>query len=329
MIVQAASSRLFLVRLTLVQLLLLVVLSGGTFSHANGPTASPFSADPTVSADSIQRTANGAQLHAPYQKLLGTVSPTGLRVTSLESEFSANGEDADFQFHATQVRRIDGNTRHFDQTGRVYINSREVLYDRAGITEEYSVSIDGIRQDFILPNRLAGEGELTLVLAVQGASVTKVRNHITLLPDNSTRELAYHRLQVVDADGTRLPASMVVAGPRQLEIRINDQDARYPIRIDPTYSDADWVSMSEVPGANDSIEAMVTDGVGNVYVGGYFTAIADTAASRVAKWDGNNWSALGAGLDEDVSSLLFADGTLYVGVINAPSFWYFLVVAVY
>jgi hypothetical protein len=54
-----------------------------------------------------------------------------------------------------------------------------------------------------------------------------------------------------------------------------------------------------------------------LYAGGRFTYAGQTSASRVAKWDGANWSALGAGVSGDVSALaVFDDGSgpvLYVG----------------
>src|SRR5215212_2614337 len=52
-------------------------------------------------------------------------------------------------------------------------------------------------------------------------------------------------------------------------------------------------------GADDSISAMIVfdDGSGPaLYAGGAFTAAGGTNASRVARWDGTSWSALGSGI---------------------------------
>src|ERR1041384_66215 len=38
------------------------------------------------------------------------------------------------------------------------------------------------------------------------------------------------------------------------------------------------------------------DGSGNLYIGGWFTAVGDVPANSIAKWNGTNWSALGSGL---------------------------------
>lgn len=54
-----------------------------------------------------------------------------------------------------------------------------------------------------------------------------------------------------------------------------------------------------------------------VYIGGRFLSVGGVAAAHVAKWDGANWSAVGAGFDEAVQALaVFDDGSgpaLYAG----------------
>jgi hypothetical protein len=59
---------------------------------------------------------------------------------------------------------------------------------------------------------------------------------------------------------------------------------------------------------------VITDGT-NVYFGGQFNAAGSTIASRVAKWDGQSWSALGNGIDFPglVYALALQGTNLYVG----------------
>ncbi len=64
--------------------------------------------------------------------------------------------------------------------------------------------------------------------------------------------------------------------------------------------------------------AVFDDGSGEaLYVGGDFTQAGDVTASRIARWDGTTWSALGGGLDSVVNALaVFDDGSgeaLYAG----------------
>ena len=58
---------------------------------------------------------------------------------------------------------------------------------------------------------------------------------------------------------------------------VNDADAVYPIRIDPTFSDANWISMGGIPGANSQVRAAVVDGSGNLYIGGNFTIVGNVS----------------------------------------------------
>jgi hypothetical protein len=48
-----------------------------------------------------------------------------------------------------------------------------------------------------------------------------------------------------------------------------------------------------------------------LYAGGYFDEIGDTPANNIAKWDGNDWTALGAGLEPEISALAAAGGNVY------------------
>ncbi|MDB5270732.1 MAG: hypothetical protein JWP58_3772 [Hymenobacter sp.] len=58
-----------------------------------------------------------------------------------------------------------------------------------------------------------------------------------------------------------------------------------------------WVSLGTgtANGVDGTVNALAVDGTGNVYVGGSFTNAGGNPASRVARWNGTAWSALGSG----------------------------------
>ena len=104
-----------------------------------------------------------------------------------------------------------------------------------------------------------------------------------LCRQNSGRKIAYSRLRVTDATGKELPARMEIlssggegASPKsqvsnlksELAVLVNDTDAVYPIRIDPTFSDANWISMGVSAGASGTVRAAAVDAWGNAYVAG-------------------------------------------------------------
>ncbi len=65
-------------------------------------------------------------------------------------------------------------------------------------------------------------------------------------------------------------------------------------------------------GTNGRVSAAVVFDDGNgpaLYIGGEFTSVNGMPANRVAKWDGQSWSAVGAGinLDRHLEFLWFAD----------------------
>ena len=197
--------------------------------------------------------------------------------------------------------------------GEIQVGPSTVCFIRPGLIEEYSVSRDGVRQDFIVAQRPAGEGDLRIELDLEGAGAEPTAKGVRLLLDGSGRSIAYARLHAEDATGRSLKARIEVVRPGRLAVFANDANAIYPIRIDPTFSDANWVSMGGLPGTDGIVSAAVVDGYGNLYIGGTFTVAGNTMAANIAKWDGSNWSALGSGMNTSVLALAVSGTNLYAG----------------
>src|SRR5207245_3145827 len=91
-------------------------------------------------------------------------------------------------------------TRHggLPRTGAVSLDGQTARFTRPGLTEEYRVSMDGVRQDFVVLERSSGAGELALWLAVSGARVEPAAGGARLALENSGRKIAYSRLRVTD-----------------------------------------------------------------------------------------------------------------------------------
>lgn len=240
-------------------------------------------------------------------------------------------------------------------TGRIEVAGNLARFVRPGLLEEYSVSVDGVRQDFVVLERPSlgssvscfvpweeeKEGkrgqswekevdrpvaeQLCLHLAVKGARVEQSAYGATLMLPASGCKVAYWRLKVTDANGRELSARMEVPDQSasrnsdsegSLAILVDDAEAAYPIRIDPTFSDANWISMGGLPGASSTIYAAARDSSRNIYIGGAFTVVGDVVANYIAKWDGSAWSALGWGMIGAVRALAVdSSGHLYAGGI--------------
>src|SRR5439155_8052134 len=92
------------------------------------------------------------------------------------------------------------------RTGAVSLDGQTARFTRPGLVEEYHVSMDGVRQDFVVlerPRSFAQErGELALWLGVSGARVEPAAGGARLVLENSGRKIA-------DRKSTRLNSSHV------------------------------------------------------------------------------------------------------------------------
>ena len=98
----------------------------------------------------ITATAEGARLRCAFQKLEGHATREGLW---LESTAADGGK---LRLVATALGRACLSTLNsqpstiLPATGHVSVQDKLVRLTRPGLTEEYSVSVDGVRQDFVI-----------------------------------------------------------------------------------------------------------------------------------------------------------------------------------
>src|SRR5207249_1954399 len=111
-------------------------------------------------------------------------------------------------------------------TGTVSTDGQTVRFTRPGLVEEYTVSLDGVRQDFVVlepPEENSHTshsshpshsplGQLQVHLAVTGARVEPAAGGAILVLNRSGRKIAYTHLRVTDATGRELPARLEVVG---------------------------------------------------------------------------------------------------------------------
>lgn len=258
---------------------------------------------------SVVSSPDGALLDCAFQRLNAHATAEGLWITSTVD--GAKGEP--FRVIARTVGRGNGEPMPF--SGRVEASKQVARFIRSGLTEEYSVSVDGVRQDFVLEQRPEGAGSVRLELGVDGAKTEPMPEGARLVLADGGRKILYHQLKAADARGKELVVRLEVLSVNRLAVVLDDAAAEYPVRIDPTFSDASWISLGELPGTTSlaTVYAAVTDGAGNLYIGGNFGAVGNAAASCVAKWDGNSWSALGSGISGPVYALAVSGTNLYAG----------------
>ena len=276
------------------------VVQGEPLATTNSPAAIPWSqigakagGDYKGDGLTITTTESGARLQCVFQRLEGEATQQGLWLTStvtnaVRDRFRVTASEVGRKAAPLNFPQPDSNTR-LAGAGKVSISGQTVRFSRPGLTEEYSVSMDGVRQDFVVEQAPSNPvaGELMVTLAVTGARVEPAAYGTRLLLRESGRRIAYSRLRAMDATGRELPARIEVCpgAEASLAVVVKDAQAVYPVRIDPTFSDANWVSMGGIPGVNAGVYAAVVDGVGNLYIGGDFTIAGNVMANCIGTYN--------------------------------------------
>jgi hypothetical protein len=141
--------------------------------------------------------AGTVALRCAFQKLDGELTREGLWLNSTVP----NAPASRFRLMADGIGRAEAAMVALPQVGTTECADQQARFTRPGLTEEYSVSADGVRQDFVVDAAPAGSGDLRVELALTGAQAEAAADGAQLVLDGSGRKLAYSRLRVVDATG--------------------------------------------------------------------------------------------------------------------------------
>ena len=173
-----------------------------------------------------------------------------------------------------------------------------ILYRHGSISEFYRNGPYGLEQGFtVLKRPQAGTGSLVLALRVGGTLIPEqVGSQILLRTHAGSTALRYGQLSALDATGRRLPAHMQI-GNGTLQLRINDSNARYPMRIDPFIQQGSKLTGgAEESGEGEFGYSVALSGDGNTaLIGGPGDNIA-TGAVWVFTRSGTTWTEQGVKL---------------------------------
>jgi hypothetical protein len=171
-----------------------------------------------------------------------------------------------------------------------------VLYRHRAILESYRNGPYGLEQSFTIPRRIGGSGTLGLVLAVRGSlAARQAGSEVLFSAGAGAPSLRYGQLSAFDASGRRL-SSAIWLHDGTLRLRIDDEHARYPIRIDPFIQQG-----SKLTGAGETFKgffgataALSADG-NTALIGGFEDNNRDGAAWVFVR-SGSTWTQQGAKL---------------------------------
>ncbi len=180
-----------------------------------------------------------------------------------------------------ELLRIDKGTQDvlpLTPTLTAFEGTLNYRYD--GFNIEYINDESGLRQNFIVTQQPAGHEKLQVHLRSSGDLDAMIKDHSSLVMNDKKSGktlLSYDGLKVWDANNKILNASMELSGD-ELIIKVDDENASYPVTIDPLTHSPEWVTSADgiLPGLLtglqlqvDALYAYSMAGVGDVNNDGY------------------------------------------------------------
>jgi trimeric autotransporter adhesin len=182
------------------------------------------------------------QAHSPYQGWNTTFSPTGFLVTPKDGNWTW-GLNLKSYGLADQIQRISAPTQSTT-------NKNELRHQHGNLTHWFINAPSGLEEGWTIHSRPEGTAkELRVTLEVKGSLAARADGSGARFL-NSTQQtiLNYKGLKAWDATGKPLSATMTTQG-NEVQIAVNQQDAQYPITIDPIAQQA--VLTATNAGSND------------------------------------------------------------------------------
>jgi hypothetical protein len=230
----------------------------------------PISAD--LGADDSQYRVVGRTAHNPVQGLSASFGRSGVTVSGggapATITLRAFGRGAGLQPVAdSRIPLVEGN---------------RVDYEHRSLSEWWANGPLGLEQGFEIAQRPSGSGALTIELHISG--VTSLRDGVVAIG----RDLRYSGLSARDAAGRPLAAGFSLhAG--ELLIRVDDDDARYPVRIDPFVQRATLSVSDAVPGDQFGYSVAVSGDTVVVGAPSFGDVYEDQGAAYVFQAPSSHW----------------------------------------
>jgi hypothetical protein len=170
-----------------------------------------------------------------------------------------------------------------------HTKANRVEYSLRGITQSFINGPLGLEQTFELAQRPTGSGPVELTLRTAGALRTHVGGGAATITLANAHKLTLSGLGVRDANGAGVPARFELRHG-QLRIRVDDESARYPLRIDPfVQQGSKLVGTPSGPDAFQGDSVAVSSDGNTILVGGQNDAAGDGGAWVFVR-TGTTWS---------------------------------------
>jgi IPT/TIG domain len=191
-------------------------------------TSLPINLAPVASASigaserSFWPARRGAGLQTKGGGIESSFTPSGARLRTAQETLGLSLTAFGHGQHIVRVASVDPTAE-----------ASQVLYRRGAISEFYRNGPYGLEQGFTLRQRPSGSGSLVLAIRVDGSlTPARVGSQVLFRGRAGAIALRYGQLTALDASGRRLPAHMQIRNGN-LQLKIDDSHAHYPLRIDP------------------------------------------------------------------------------------------------
>ncbi len=137
-------------------------------------------------------------------------------------------------------------------------------FSNAAVAIQYENGSNGLRQNFILKNKLPGTGKVKIDLDLSGnLTYSLLEKNVLggyLKKGNSKKlKLLYDDLKVWDASGKYLAAEFKLSSANRLTIEVDDKNAVYPVTVDPLSHLPEWTTSADgvLPGLLTDLQLQV------------------------------------------------------------------------
>jgi len=189
----------------------------------------------------------------------------------------------------------------------------------------------GLEQGFTFAHRPSGSGAnqpLTIALGVTGNLTLQQKDGAVLLASGQGVVLRYAGLTARDAGGRMLPSRLEAHG-RQIRLVVEDREARYPLVVDPTFTQQAELTASDGATGDRLGYSVAVDGATAV-IGAYQHQVGGNAgqgAAYVFVLSGTTWrqqaeltASDGAAYDNFGQSVAVSGGTAVIGAPNQNNY---------
>ena len=271
----------------------------------------------------------------------------GFTVEPRATKMPLEKEDPLQPLHTIKYRNLPGWKIKFNldqnqiKKGNWKTAANTAIYATENISVQYINNEEGMRQNFLVQSPLSKAGNLKINFNIQTRLKTYLHNNQLQFFHHKKRVLNYDRLNVWDAQGKKLKASIKKNKKDNYCIEVEDANAVYPVTIDPLSAAPNSIlndANQAVSGFGRSVSSagdVNGDGYSDVIVGAYqYDEGANTSEGRAFVYHGSatglaaspnsildDANEAGAGFGQCVGSAGDVNGDGYSDVIIGAVGW--------